>query len=190
MTPVRTRIIAAAAVVAGLAAGATGVALAADTSATPTASPTSSASPTHGQPGDRKPPPRFKGLRPGGPGGPGGRLGLGMLGAGAPVHGEFVVPNGSSGFRTIVVQRGEVTSVSATQITVLSKDKFTATYAVTADTMVNAARDGISTIKKGATVNVAATKAGDKLTAVHIGDQTARKGMKERLGLDGSATGV
>jgi hypothetical protein len=113
-----------------------------------------------------------------------------MLGAGGPVHGEFVVPNGSGGFRTVVVQRGEVTAVSATQITVLSKDKFTATYAVTADTMVNAARDGISTIKKGATVNVAATKSGDKLTAVHIGDQTARKAMKERLGLDGSATGV
>jgi hypothetical protein len=113
-----------------------------------------------------------------------------MLGAGGPVHGEFVVPNGSGGFRTVVVQRGEVTSVSATQITVLSKDKFTATYAVTAETLVNAARDGISTIKKGATVNIAATKAGGKLTAVHIGDQTARKAMKERLGLDGPATGV
>lgn len=185
MTPVRTRLIAAAAVVAGLALGATGAALAADTS-TPTAS-TPSVSPSPGQPGDRPPPPPRKGDRPGGP-----RVGkgLGMLGAGGPVHGEFVVPNGSGGFRTVVVQRGEVTAVSATQITVLSKDKFTATYAVTADTMVNAARDGISTIKKGATVNVAATKSGDKLTAVHIGDQTARKAMKERLGLDGSATGV
>jgi hypothetical protein len=187
MAPVRTRIIAAAAVVAGLAVGATGVALAADNGPTATTSPSPSASPTHGLPGDRPPPRPGKGMRPGGP-----RVGhgLGMLGAGGPVHGEFVVPNGSGGFRTIVVQRGEVTAVSKTEITVVSEDKFSTTYAVTADTLVKAARDGITTIKKGAKVSITATKAGSKITAVHIGDQSARKAMKERLGLDGSATGV
>jgi hypothetical protein len=183
MTPVRTRIIAAAAIAAGLAAGATGVALA-DNTPTSTVSPTPSASPSAGAKGDGARPRPPKGLRPGG------RPGPGMLDGRGALHGEFVVPNGSSGFRTIVVQRGEVTAVSATQITVHSKDGFTTTYAVTADTLVNAARDGIATIKKGATVNVAATKAGNKITAVHIGDQSARKAMKERLGLDGSATGV
>jgi hypothetical protein len=188
MTLARTRIIAAAAVVAGLAGGATGVALAADNTPTSTVSPTPSASPSAGAPkGDGARPKLPKGLRPGGP-----RVGhgLGMLGGGGPVHGEFVVPDGNGGFRTVVVQRGEVTAVSKTSITVVSEDKFATTYAVTADTLVNAARDGITTIKKGAKVSVTATKAGGKATAVHIGDQSARKAMKERLGLDGPATGV
>jgi hypothetical protein len=109
---------------------------------------------------------------------------------GRALHGEFVVPDGNGGFRTMVVQRGEVTAVSKTSITVVSEDKFSTTYAVTEDTLVNAARDGITTIKKGAQVSVAATKVGDKATAVHIGDQSARKAMRERMGLDGSATGV
>jgi hypothetical protein len=183
MTPVRTRIIAAAAVVAGLAAGATGVALA-DNTPTATVSPTPSASPSPDAKGDGARPDRPKRLRPGGP------HALGMLGGRMPLHGEFVVPDGNGGFRTMVVQRGEVTAVSKTEITVVSEDKFSATYAVTEDTLVNAARDGISTIKKGAKVNVAATKVGDKATAVHIGDQSLRKALRERLGLDGSATGV
>ena len=183
MTPVRTRIIAAAAVVAGLAAGATGVALA-DNTPTATVSPTPSASPSPDAKGDGARPDRPKRLRPGGP------HELGKLGGRGALHGEFVVPDGSGGFRTMVVQRGEVTAVSKTEITVVSEDKFSTTYAVTEDTLVNAARDGITTIKKGAKVNVAATKVGDKATALHIGDQSARKAMRERMGLDGSATGV
>lgn len=182
MLPVRTRLIAAAAVVAGLAAGATGVALA-DNTPTSTASPTPSASPSAGEKGDGARPARPKGDRPG-------RHGPGKFGARGALHGEFVVPDGSGGFRTMVVQRGEVTAVSKTEITVVSEDKFSTTYAVTADTLVNAARDGIATIKKGATVHVAATKNGDKATAVHIGDRSARKAMRENLGLDGAATGV
>lgn len=181
MTPVRTRIIAAAAVVAGLAAGVTGVALA-DSTPSSTVSPTPSASPSADPRGDGARPP--KGDRPGG------RHGLGKLAGRGALHGEFVVPDGNGGFRTMVVQRGEVTAISKTEITVVSEDKFSTTYAVTADTLVNAARDGITTIKKGATVNVAATKVGSKATAVHIGDQSARKTMRERMGLDGSATGV
>jgi hypothetical protein len=183
MTPVRTRIIAAAAVVAGLAAGATGVALA-DNTPTATVSPTPSASPSPDAKGDGARPNLPKRLRPGGP------HVLGKLAGRAPLHGEFVVPDGKGGFRTMVVQRGEVTAVSKTSMTVVSEDKFSTTYAVTEDTLVNAARDGITTIKKGAKVNVAATKVGDKATALHIGDQSLRKALRERMGLDGSATGV
>jgi hypothetical protein len=140
----------------------------------------SSSTPTpSGEPGERH---RHKSGRHG----PGHLLG----GPGGALHGEFVVPDGNGGFRTMVVQRGEVTAVSKTSITVVSEDKFSTTYAVTEDTLVNAARDGITTIKKGAQVSVAATKVGDKATAVHIGDQSARKAMRERMGLDGSATGV
>ena len=185
MTPARTRIIVTAAVVAGLAAGLTGVALA-DNTPTVTVSPTPSASPSPDAKGDgaRPKPPKF--LRPGGHHGLGKLGGLGMLAGGAPLHGEFVVPDGNGGFRTMVVQRGEVTAVSKTSITVVSEDKFSTTYAVTEDTLVNAARDGITTIKKGAKVNIVATKVGDKTTAVHIGDQSARKVMRERMGMDGS----
>jgi hypothetical protein len=183
MKPVRTRLIAAAAVVAVLAAGATGVALADDTP-TSTVSPSPSASPSAHAKGDGARPNLPKRDRPGG------RHGLGKLAGRGALHGEFVVPDGNGGFRTMVVQRGEVTAVSKTEITVVSEDKFSATYTVTADTLVNAARDGITTIEKGAKVSVAATKVGDKATAVHIGDQSARKAMRERMGLDGSATGV
>ena len=175
--PVRSRLIAASALAAALAAGATGVALA-DSSNTATATPTPSASPS----GDSTRP--EKGDRPGG------RHGRGMFGARGALHGEFVVPKADGGFQTTVFQRGEVTAVSKTEITVLSEDKFTTTYAVTADTLVNAARDGITTIKKGSQVNVVAKKDGDEATALHIGDQSARKGMRERLGLDAPATGV
>jgi hypothetical protein len=182
MTPVRTRIIAAAAVVAGLAAGATGVALA--NTPTATVSPSPSASPSADAKGHGARPHLPKGLRHGGP------HALGKLVGRMPLHGEFVVPDGNGGFRAMVVQRGEVTAVSKTEITVVSEDKFATTYAVTEDTLINAARDGITTIKKGAKVNVAATKVGDKATAVHIGDQSLRKALRERMGLDGSATGV
>lgn len=175
--PVSSRLIAASALAAALAAGATGVALA-DSSNTATATPTPSASPS----GDSARP--DKGDRPGG------RHKRGMFGARGALHGEFVVPNAAGGFQTTVFQRGEVTAVSKTEITVRSEDAFTTSYAVTADTLVNAARDGITTIEKGAQVNVVAKKDGDKATAVHIGDQSARKGMRERLGLDATATGV
>jgi hypothetical protein len=180
MTPVRTSIFAAAVLAAALAAGATGVALA-DNTPTPTGSATAS------EPKEKKAP----GLRGMGKGrllGMG--IGKGMLMGRGALHGEFVVEDVDGGFRTMVVQRGEVTAVSKTEITVVSEDKFSTTYAVTEDTLVNAARDGITTIKKGAKVNVAATKVGDKATAVHIGDQSARKALRERMGLDGSATGV
>jgi hypothetical protein len=183
MTPVRSRLIAASVLVAGLAAGATGVALA-DNTPNATTSPTPSASPSAGEKGD--------GTRPGKPKGhgTGGRHGPGMFGARAPLHGEFVVPQADGGFQTMVVQRGEVTAVSKTEITVRSDDDFTTTYAVTAATLVNAARDGITSIKKGATVNIVATKAGDKATAIRIGDHSAREGIKERLGLDGPPADV
>ena len=183
MTPVRTSIIAAVAVVAGLAAGATGVAVA-DNTPTSTVSATPSGTPRADAKGDGARPNGRKGLRPGGP------HALGKLGGHGALHGEFVVPDGNGGFRTMVVQRGEVTAVSKTEITVVSEDKFSTTYAVTEDTLVNAARDGITTIKKGAKVHVAATKVDGLATAVHIGDQSARKAMRERMGMDGSATGV
>src|SRR5436309_1012699 len=73
-------------------------------------------------------PPEGPGGPGGGPGFEGGRGGFGHKGGpGGPmgaIHGEFVVPNGSNGYRTIDTQRGKVTSVSSDSITVQSDDGF------------------------------------------------------------------
>jgi len=168
----RTGLIAAGVVAAALAAGATGVALA-DSS-----SPTSSTTATTPDKGDARPGPPDGGRR--------GGHGPGMLGGFGALHGEFVVPDGDDGFQTMVTQHGEATAVSKTKITVKSEDGFTATYTVTEDTLVNAARDGIDTIDEGADVNVVATKDDGTSTALRIGDRSAREQMRERFGLKGS----
>ncbi|MDQ1625253.1 MAG: hypothetical protein QOJ49_751 [Actinomycetota bacterium] len=160
--------IAAVAVSAGLAAGAAGVALADNSpSATPTVSPTAA-------PNDRP-----------GPGAPLGgkhlRGGPGMMGIGGALHGELVVPAPGGGYQTVLIQHGKVTAVSSTSITLKSDDGFTSTYVVTADTMVNAARDGIATVKKGADANVLAVKKAGKATALRIGDRTLQKQFRDKF---------
>ncbi len=121
---------------------------------------------------------RFKGGRGHrfgkGLGGPLGRLG-GVL------HGEFVVPKADGTFQTVHVQRGSVTAVSASSITVKSDDGFSKSYAVNADTLVNAARDGISTVAVNDVVQVQATGTGASPTAVSIVDVTKLAELKERL---------
>lgn len=110
---------------------------------------------------------------PGGPGGPGGHKG--MHGA---VHGEFVTRNGD-GFRTMATQTGTVTAVSETSITVKSADDYTKTYAVDANTMVNAGRDGIDSVKQGDTVNVHAVVDGDTYRAMRINDVTTNSAIRK-----------
>jgi hypothetical protein len=167
------------ATVAVLAAAATGVALAADTS-TPTPSGSPSASPNtgtqeNGGPGRDG----GHGLR-GGPGKPGG--GFGIAGPMGALHGEFVVPKQGGGYQTLVVQRGKVSSVSSSTITVKSDDGFSATYDVPATTPVNAARDGIGSVKKGDEVTLVAEKKSGNDTALQVGDLTRMQGLRERFG--------
>ncbi len=105
--------------------------------------------------------------------------GLGF-GFGAPfgaVHGQFVVPKSGGGYQTIDTQRGSVTAVSATSITVKSADGFTMTYQVVSSTNVDAQRDGIGTVKTGHQVAVAATVSGGTATAVSILDFTLLPSM-------------
>lgn len=163
-----------AAVGIGITLGAAGIAAAAD-------DPTPSPGPSAGS--DIKP--AQPGPGPGGPGmrhkrgGPGGELGgPGPRGA---VHGEFVVPDGT-GWKTVAMQRGVVTSVSSTAITVKSKDGYAKTYVVTADTMVNAARDGIGSIKDGDEVAVVAEVAGGTSKAVDVRDVTQLKAHRKDFG--------
>lgn len=126
-------------------------------------------------------PPAEEGARaPGGPDGKGRMQGgpashKGMRGA---VHGEFVTRNGD-GFRTMATQTGTVTAVSQTSITVKSADDYTKTYAVDANTVVNAGRDGIDSVKQGDTVNVHAVVDGATYRAMRINDVTTNEAIRK-----------
>jgi hypothetical protein len=103
--------------------------------------------------------------------GPGMLRGRGhLLGMGGALHGSFVVPDGSGGYRTVVMQRGAATKVSDTSITVRSEDGFEQSYAITADTAVGADRQGVDGIAKGADVAVMGEKKGSGVTALHVAD--------------------
>jgi hypothetical protein len=109
-----------------------------------------------------------------GRGGPGGFGGLG--GPRGALHGELVVPQeDGTGTRTITVQNGSVTAVSATRLTVKSTDGFDATYVVSSSTRLAAGAESISAVKVGHRVTVVATKNGSTLTAIRIGDVTLRQ---------------
>jgi hypothetical protein len=114
--------------------------------------------------------------------GPGGRFGFGGFG-GDVLHGEFVVPK-NGGFETLDTQVGKVTDVSSSSIAVQSDDGFSKTYAVTADTLVNAARDGIGSIKKDDTVRITATVSGSTATAVDIVDTSTIQAQRPKWAPD------
>lgn len=176
----RRNLVAGLATVAVLAAAATGVALA-STSSTPSQSGSATASPNQKQEGAVPGPGgRQRGGMRGGPGMEmGGGPGVGPMGA---LHGEFVVPKQGGGYQTLVVQRGAVSSVSTSAITVKSDDGYSATYAVGADTLVNAARDGIGSVKKGDEVSVVAQQKSGNDAALQIGDLSRWKGLRDKFG--------
>jgi hypothetical protein len=101
--------------------------------------------------------------------------GMGGPGMGGALHGEFVVQKADGTFQTVDTQGGAVTAVSTSSITVKSADGFTKSYDVTAATIVNAARDGIASVKVGDTVQLDATVTGGKATAVDVIDETTLK---------------
>jgi hypothetical protein len=88
------------------------------------------------------------------------------------LHGEVVL--GGKKHRVVDFQRGEVTAVSGTSVTVKSKDGFSATYVVDAKTKVRQAKEqaAIGDVKTGDKVRVIATKDGSTLTANRIADRT------------------
>jgi hypothetical protein len=99
------------------------------------------------------------------------------------LHGEFTTrhPDGE-GFRTHATQTGEATAVSKSSITIKSEDGFTRTYAVNEDTLVNAGRDGIDSVKTGDSVHVSAVMEGDTARAIHVSDITNLQRLRERWG--------
>jgi hypothetical protein len=82
------------------------------------------------------------------------------------LHGEFVVQT-QDGTKTLVVQRGTVTAVSATSLTVKSADGFTLTWTVGSPlhVVVNRVQAHFSAIAVGATVGVAGVKESGTPTA-------------------------
>jgi hypothetical protein len=98
------------------------------------------------------------------------------LGHGPVLHGEFVVTKEGGGTRTVATQHGKVTEVGDDKLTVRSDDGFTRTYATDDDTRVNSGRQGLASIRKDATVMVAATIAGNTATAQHVTDLPSRGG--------------
>lgn len=99
---------------------------------------------------------------------PGTHKGRGFGRFGGALHGELTVPQSDgTGTRVILVQRGTVTAVSSTSLSVKSSDGFTATYTISSTTRVRAAgSNAISGVKKDATVWVVATKAGAALRVI------------------------
>ena len=119
---------------------------------------------------------------PGGFGRFGGIGGMGMAGHGGVVHGQFTVPKSGGGYQVIDVQRGTVTAVSSSSITVKSADGYSQTYAVSSSTEVNAQAAGIGTVKVGHTVGVMATASGKTATAASIIDLTSIRSSRGSFG--------
>jgi hypothetical protein len=86
------------------------------------------------------------------------------------VHGTLVLPVSGGGYETEDIQRGKVTAISSSSVTVVSTDKYTKTYQVTGSTSVNAGNGGLSTIKVGDQVSVTATVHGSTTTLSSIID--------------------
>ena len=112
----------------------------------PTVSGTPSASPS-ADPNEKADPNGRHGRGHGDGHGPKGRGDRGFGQLSRALHGTATVPKQGGGYQEIAVQRGTVTSVSVTSLVVTSQDGFVGTYVIDATTLVNAARDGITTVK-------------------------------------------
>jgi hypothetical protein len=88
------------------------------------------------------------------------------------LHGSMTVENSDGTFETYVNQMGTVSAVSATSITVVSADSYSATYSIESDTTIvkNGSKATAGDIAKGDTVGVQAEQDGTDLTAEHIFD--------------------
>ena len=118
----------------------------------------------------------------GGPGfGFGFGFGPGMGGAGPVVHGQFTEGSGST-YKTIAFQNGTVKSVSASAITVASRDGFSQSYVVQSSTVVDAQSNGIATVAKGDTVIIEGLVQGSKITATNIADTTKIGSSRQGFG--------
>jgi hypothetical protein len=114
---------------------------------------------------------------------------FGLGGLGGVIHAQATVPKSGGGYQTIDVQRGTVTDVSTSSITVKSADGYSATYEVTSSTEVNAQAAGIGTVKDGDTVGLIATVSGSTKTAASIIDLTSIRSSRGSFGFPAGPPG-
>jgi hypothetical protein len=93
-------------------------------------------------------------------------------------HGEFVVRQ-KGGFATIVLQRGTITAVNATAITLKSVDGYTGSYAITANTKIRSQGkpETVAELKLGEVAMIRGVKLGATATASRIAG--VREGVKK-----------
>lgn len=151
-----------------LVAGVAGAGIAHAADPTPTATPSPGASAAPGGPAGSGGPAAGRGHRARGPAARPGLLGRRLM------HGEVVVAGQDGTPTTVDVQRGTVTAVSASSITVRSGDGFTATYRISATTRVRFGTRGATAarIHTGDTATIRARRDGDTRTATAV---TARR---------------
>ncbi len=91
-------------------------------------------------------------------------------------HGEATVHT-KKGDETVDAQRGQVTAVGATSVTVRSTDGFTATYAVGGTSKIRADKQGstIANVHTGDRVSVIAVRSGNTATVRRLADVGAAK---------------
>jgi hypothetical protein len=127
----------------------------------------------------------------GGPGGfPGGFQNGATGGAAAlrdAVHGDFVVPDNNGGYTNERLQTGDVTAISATSISLTSKDGYKQTYTLDGSTQKT------SDPKTGESVTVIAKISGDTATATSVTSGTmSQRGQRGQGGFNrqGGAPGA
>jgi hypothetical protein len=115
--------------------------------------------------------PTSPGATPSAPSSPHAHHGVRRSQGGAMEHGELTVRT-KTGDRVIDVQRGQVSAVSATSVTVRSTDGFTATYTVGSASKVRVRKNAstIANVHTGDNVAVAATKSGNTNTLRRLTD--------------------
>jgi len=116
-----------------------------------------------------------------GPGPFGGAHGFGPGGI-LPLHGQAVLAKPGGGYVTLAFQRGAITKVSASSMTVKSNDGFTQSFGITGSTVVSAGRNGIASVKAGDQAVVIATVSGGTATAVKIIDWTMLQHTHQQFG--------
>ncbi|MFI5584724.1 hypothetical protein ACIA5G_06815 [Amycolatopsis sp. NPDC051758] len=108
-----------------------------------------------------------------GQGGPGGNFGGGMAALREALHGDFVVADQSGGYTTERLQTGDVTELSATSVTLTSKDGYKQTYTLDSSTQKT------GDVKTGDTnVTVVAKVEGQTATATSLG-QAMQQGQRQ-----------
>jgi hypothetical protein len=111
-----------------------------------------------------------------------------MMGGG--IHGEFTAPDPDGGYQRLASQVGEVTTVSASSITVKSADGFSRTYAVDSNTVVRAGTaTAISGVAKGDTVHIVAEVSGSAFKAIRVMDMTKMEAAGMGPGMMGRGSG-